>query len=90
MIGIMCVSPMFGLLVVLSNVGRGSEIGLSKKCLTAKTHVLLQGLGPQRYTPPPGLGLERPRGGVHRKCCILQQFAYTPPNHPHQPFPYFF
>jgi len=21
---------------------------------------------------------------------VLQQFAYTPPNGPHQPFPYFF
>ena len=32
-----------------------------------------------------------PGGGlpVYRKCFILQQFAYTPPNRPHQPFPYF-
>jgi len=35
-------------------------------------------------------GAKRPRGGVYRKCGILQQFAYTPPNHPHQPFPHFF
>jgi len=33
---------------------------------------------------------KRPRGGVYTNCCILQQFAYTPPNRPHQPFPYFF
>jgi len=36
------------------------------------------------------VGASRPLGGVYRKCCILQQFAYTPPNRPHQPFPYFF
>jgi len=35
-------------------------------------------------------GASRPRGGAYRKCCNLQQFAYTPPNRPHQPFPYFF
>ena len=34
-------------------------------------------------------GAKRPRGGVYTNCCILQQFAYTPPNRPHQPFPYF-
>jgi len=38
------------------------------------------------YTTPGA----RPRGGVYRKCCNLQKFAYTPPNRPHQPFPYFF
>ena len=81
-------------------------------------------LGPQRYTPPLGLGLknremagvnnlvvymqtvvkyntffyvhtpprghEAPPGGLYTNCYILQQFAYTPPNGPHQPFPYFF
>ena len=41
------------------------------------------------YIHHPG-GASRPRGGVYRKSCILQQFAYTPPNRPHQPFPYFF
>jgi len=41
------------------------------------------------YMHHPG-GAKRPRGGVHTNCCISQQFAYTPPNRPHQPFPYFF
>jgi len=41
------------------------------------------------YIHHPG-GASRPQGGVYRKCCILQQFAYTPPNGPHQPFPCFF
>jgi len=36
------------------------------------------------------LGAKRPRGGMYTNCCILQQFAYTPPNRPHQSFPYFF
>jgi len=35
-------------------------------------------------------GAKRPRGGVYTNWYILQQFAYTPPNRPHQPFPYFF
>ena len=29
-------------------------------------------------------------GGVYRKCCILQEFAYTPRNGLHQKFSYFF
>jgi len=41
------------------------------------------------YIHHPG-GTKRPRGGVYTNCCILRQFAYTQPNHPHQPFPYFF
>jgi len=41
------------------------------------------------YIHHPG-GAKRPRGGVYTNCCILQQFAYTPPNRPQQPFPYFF
>jgi len=41
------------------------------------------------YIHHPG-GASRPQGGVYRKCRILPQFAYTPPNRPHQPFPYFF
>ena len=41
------------------------------------------------YIHHPG-GASRPRGGVYRKCCILQQFAYTPPNGLHQLFSYFF
>jgi len=41
------------------------------------------------YIHHPG-GAARPRGGVYRKCCILQQFTYTPPNRPHQPFFLFF
>jgi len=35
-------------------------------------------------------GAKRPRGGVYTNCYIFQQFAYTPPNRPHQPFPFFF
>jgi len=38
------------------------------------------------YIHHPG-GAKRPRGGVNTNCCILHQFAYTPPNGPHQPFP---
>jgi len=41
------------------------------------------------YIHHPG-GAKRPRGGVYTNCCILLQFAYTPPNRPHQPFSYFF
>jgi len=41
------------------------------------------------YIHHPG-GAKRPRGGVYTNCCISQQFAYTPPNGPHQPFHYFF
>jgi len=38
------------------------------------------------YTTP---GARILRGGVYTNCCIVQQFAYTPPNRAHQPFPYF-
>jgi len=41
------------------------------------------------YIHHPG-GAKRPRASVYTNCCILQQFAYTPPDRPHQPFPYFF
>jgi len=97
------------------------QLALSACADPEQAHPEAVGYGPQRCTPPPGLGLEkkemagvdhlvvymqtavkysslnihhpggasRPRGGVYRKCCILEQFAYTPPNGPHQPFPYF-
>jgi len=40
------------------------------------------------YIHHPG-GASRPRGGVYRNCCILQQFAYTPPNIHTSHFPIF-